>query len=104
MHREDDGLDWLMYTSSRRQGGGALFVSYQSKRAIRVFRSSDLDGPFAPSLRDNYRTNYRYFYEVLRIAIGILSFLSQLRLLLHSKVRWSLQNYKNMGCEGTHDR
>mmetsp|Transcript_26613 Transcript_26613/g.54835 ORF Transcript_26613/g.54835 Transcript_26613/m.54835 type:complete len:957 (-) Transcript_26613:496-3366(-) len=60
MHRETDGLNWFTYTSSRKQGGGALFISYRNKSPIRVFRSSDLDSPFAPPIRENHLTNYRY--------------------------------------------
>lgn len=62
MHRETDGLNWFTYTSSRKQGGGALFISYLNKSPIRVFRSSDLDSPFAPPTRKNNLTNYRYSF------------------------------------------
>ena len=59
MYREEDGLSWFMYTSSRKQGGGALCFSYRCKSPVRVFRSSDLDGSFAPPLRDFNLTSYR---------------------------------------------
>jgi hypothetical protein len=58
--REDDGLSWIQYTSSRMQGGGALCKSFLSGHQIRVFRSSNLDSPFAPPPRDQGRTSYRY--------------------------------------------
>lgn len=40
--REDDGLSWLKYTSTRRQGGGAFATAYKKQQVIRVFRSSSL--------------------------------------------------------------
>jgi len=57
--REEDGLEWLKYTSSRRQGGGGFATSYKKQQAIRVFRSSSLNNPFAPPPRPT-GTAYRY--------------------------------------------
>jgi alkylated DNA repair dioxygenase AlkB len=67
--REEDGLSWLRYTSSRRQGGGALCVSYKTKKPVRVFRSSRLEGPYRPPAFDEDRTSYRYdgLYVVTRV-------------------------------------
>ena len=58
--REEDGLSWLRYTSSRRQGGGALCKSYQTKKPVRVFRSSNLRSPYRPEAFEGGRTSYRY--------------------------------------------
>ena len=67
--REEDGLSWLRYTSSRRQGGGALCVSFKTKKPVRVFRSSRLEGPYRPPTFDEDRTSYRYdgLYVVTRV-------------------------------------
>jgi alkylated DNA repair dioxygenase AlkB len=75
--REEDGLSWLRYTSSRRQGGGALCVSYRTKKPVRVFRSSRLEGPYRPPAFDEDRTSYRYdgLYVVTRVwdSVGSIS-------------------------------
>lgn len=76
--REEDGLSWLRYTSSRRQGGGALCVSYRTKKPVRVFRSSRLEGPYRPPAFDEDRTSYRYdgLYVVTRV-IDMMGFDSE---------------------------
>lgn len=60
--REDDGLCWLQVTSSKANGGGALFQSYLSQLPVRVFRSSNLDSRYAPALyvEDTESVLYRY--------------------------------------------
>lgn len=60
--REDDGLCWLQVTSSKANGGGALFQSYLSKLPVRVFRSSNLESRYAPALymEDSESVLYRY--------------------------------------------
>ena len=65
--REEDGLQWLKYTSSRRQGGGGFATSFKKKQAIRVFRSSSLNNEYAPPPRPLGNTSYRYdgLYRVL---------------------------------------
>lgn len=67
--READGLVWLRYTSTRRQGAGALWRSLGRRSPVRVFRSSALDQPWAPKLRQSPSTGavYRYdgLYEVV---------------------------------------
>ena len=67
--REEDGLSWLRYTSSRRQGGGALCVSFRTKKPVRVFRSSNLKGSYRPVSFEGDRTSYRYdgLYVVTRV-------------------------------------
>mmetsp|Transcript_17218 Transcript_17218/g.49909 ORF Transcript_17218/g.49909 Transcript_17218/m.49909 type:complete len:209 (-) Transcript_17218:33-659(-) len=64
--READGLSWLLYTSSRAQGGGALYQSFVGNKRIRVFRSSALKSEYAPPPRQEGKTAYRYdgLYEV----------------------------------------
>ena len=57
--REEDGLSWLRYTSSRRQGGGALLTSYRGRKPVRVFRSSKLASIYAPPEQEG-KTSYRY--------------------------------------------
>lgn len=65
--REEDGLQWIKYTSSRRQGGGGFATSYRKKQPIRVFRSSSLNNKYAPPPRPLGNTSYRYdgLYRVL---------------------------------------
>ena len=65
--REEDGLQWIKYTSSRRQGGGGFATSFKKKQAIRVFRSSSLNNEYAPPPRPLGNTSYRYdgLYRVL---------------------------------------
>ena len=65
MLREADGLSWLTYTSSSKQGGGATCKSYHNESPIRVFRSSKLKSPFAPP--QGKSTSYRYdgLYKVI---------------------------------------
>ncbi|KAJ8599012.1 hypothetical protein CTAYLR_007680 [Chrysophaeum taylorii] len=46
--READGLWWLRYTSTRRQGAGALWRSAERSERVRVFRSSSLASKWAP--------------------------------------------------------
>lgn len=60
--REDDGLCWLQVTSSKANGGGALFQNFLSKLPVRVFRSSNLESRYAPALyvEDAERVLYRY--------------------------------------------
>lgn len=59
--REEDGLSWLRYTSSRRQGGGALCMSFRTKKPVRVFRSSNLKfSSYRPATFEGGRTSYRY--------------------------------------------
>ena len=58
--REEDGLQWLRYTSSRRQVAGALCLSYTRRQPVRVFRSSNLTTCYAPPEFDGGRTSYRY--------------------------------------------
>ena len=67
--REEDGLDWLRYTSSRRQGGGSLQMSFRMKKPVRVFRSSNLKGSYRPAPLEGGRTSYRYdgLYVVTRV-------------------------------------
>ena len=65
--REEDGLQWIKYTSSRRQGGGGFATSFKKKQPIRVFRSSSLNNKYAPPPRPLGNTSYRYdgLYRVL---------------------------------------
>ena len=67
--REEDGLQWLKYTSSRRQGGGGFATSYKKYQPIRVFRSSSLNNMYAPPPRPGGYTSYRYdgLYRVMFI-------------------------------------
>ena len=58
--REEDGLQWLKYTSSRRQGGGGFATAYKKNQPIRVFRSSSLNNEYAPPPRPGGYTSYRY--------------------------------------------
>jgi len=58
--REEDGLQWVRYTCSRHQGGGALCLSYNKGSCIRVFRSSNLKSKYAPPGLQHERTCYRY--------------------------------------------
>jgi len=58
--REEDGLSWLRYTSSRRQGAGALYMSFRMKKPVRVFRSSNLKSSYRPAAFEGDRTSYRY--------------------------------------------
>jgi hypothetical protein len=51
--RERDGLSWLRYTSMRKQGGGAMAVSFKNGSPIRVFRSSSAsDTKFRPVIHE----------------------------------------------------
>lgn len=65
--REEDGLQWIKYTSSRRQGGGGFATSYKKNQPIRVFRSSSLNSMYAPAPRQGGHTSYRYdgLYRVI---------------------------------------
>ena len=65
--REEDGLQWIKYTSSRRQGGGGFATSYKKNQSIRVFRSSSLNNKYAPPPRQGGYTSYRYdgLYRVM---------------------------------------
>jgi len=78
--REEDGLQWLRYTSSRRQGAGALCLSYTRRQPVRVFRSSNLTSCYAPPEFDGGRTSYRYDglckFSVLRYIIPCTCFVS----------------------------
>jgi len=58
--RERDGLTWLRYTSTRRQGASSLFQSMSRRKPIRVFRSSNLASPFAPKAKTDTAAGYRY--------------------------------------------
>ena len=58
--REEDGLCWLLYTTSRALGGGALCRSFHRKKPVRVFRSSHLQNNYAPQTKEEGRTAYRY--------------------------------------------
>ena len=58
--REEDGLVWLRYTSNRRQGSGALCLSYTQQYPLRVFRSSNLTTVYAPPKLTTGQTAYRY--------------------------------------------
>mmetsp|Transcript_17096 Transcript_17096/g.24178 ORF Transcript_17096/g.24178 Transcript_17096/m.24178 type:complete len:362 (-) Transcript_17096:674-1759(-) len=62
--QEEDNLQQLKYTSSRAQGGGALWQSFFKKRPIRVFRSSKLRNLYPPpNMSTNsgcVKTLYRY--------------------------------------------
>ena len=58
--REDDGLCWLQFTCSKKNGGGALSQSYSKELPIRVFRSSELDNPYAPIPDDEEQVFFRY--------------------------------------------
>jgi len=62
--REDDGLEWLFYTSTRMQGALGLCRSHENNSPIRVFRSSRLENQYSPppftSENNQERTSYRY--------------------------------------------
>ena len=62
--REDDGLCWLQFTGSKKNGGGALCQSYSKQMPIRVFRSSELDNPYAP-LREEEEGKVLFRYDGL---------------------------------------
>lgn len=51
--READGLLWLRYTSTRRQGAVALWRSLRDDKPVRVFRSSSLLSRWAPRKVDS---------------------------------------------------
>ena len=59
---QEDGprLDVFDYISTRRQGAGAVYRSYELQKPIRVFRSSRLRGLFAPPMKDATHHQYRY--------------------------------------------
>eukprot|EP00956_Cyclotella_meneghiniana_P015125 scaffold22937_cov73-Cyclotella_meneghiniana.AAC.8 len=64
--REGDGLCWFLYSCDRTNGGGALTRSYYKKRAIRVFRSSVLNGKYAaPYLDEDEDDEIGYRYDGL---------------------------------------
>ena len=64
--READGLCWFLYSCDRINGGGALCRSYHKKRAIRVFRSSILNGRYAsPYLDEEEDDEISYRYDGL---------------------------------------
>lgn len=64
--REGDGLCWFLYSCDRTNGGGALCRSYHKKRAIRVFRSSALNGKYAsPYLDEDEDDEIGYRYDGL---------------------------------------
>ena len=64
--RERDGLSWLRYTSTRKQGGGAMATSYKNGNPIRVFRSSSANATsFRPIIHER-RSSSRHQAAVLR--------------------------------------
>lgn len=63
--REDDGLCWLQITSSRNEGGAALYQSFLNATPIRVFRSSQLDSRYAPDLYTDELGQIIYRYDGL---------------------------------------
>ena len=64
--READGASWLRYTSTRRQGAGALWRNLKDNRQpVRVFRSSKLTNPWAPPLLNEKREPAQYRYDGL---------------------------------------
>jgi hypothetical protein len=64
---EHDELLWLTYTSSMRQGGGALGKSKSWGLPIRLFRSSSLGNALAPPTCPKGGVQYRYdgLYRVI---------------------------------------
>ena len=58
--REDDGLCWLQFTGSKKNGGGALCQSYAKQMPMRVFRSSELNNPYAPITEEGGKPLFRY--------------------------------------------
>eukprot|EP00804_Cyclotella_cryptica_P011375 CCRYP_016037-RA/>CCRYP_016037-RA protein AED:0.06 eAED:0.06 QI:353/1/1/1/1/1/10/132/1126 len=71
--REEDGLGWLLYTSTRQQGALALCISHTNGSPIRVFRSSRLESDYSPppmnSANNQQGTSYRYdgLYRVVQV-------------------------------------
>ena len=64
--RERDGLSWLRYTSTRKQGGGAMAMSYKGGNPIRVFRSSSAKATsFRPLIHEG-RSSTGHQASVLR--------------------------------------
>jgi hypothetical protein len=51
--REGDGLIWFLFSTDRTNGGGALCKSFHRKLPVRVFRSSTLNGRYAPPYLDD---------------------------------------------------
>ncbi|KAH8078174.1 SET domain-containing protein [Aureococcus anophagefferens] len=72
--READGVSWLRYTSTRRQGAGALHRSLANRDPVRVFRSSNLGGAWAPTKPPEAKEAavYRYdgLYDVVAMWTG----------------------------------
>jgi SAD/SRA domain len=61
VRNEHDTLDELAYTSNGHQGGGRLFTSFKKGHAIRVFRTSALEGPYRACQHLDLSTQmYRY--------------------------------------------
>lgn len=54
-----DGLEWLTYSSTRKQGACATFKSMKDKMPIRVYRSDALSSEYSPR-RSGSTTTYRY--------------------------------------------
>ncbi|KAH8075621.1 SET domain-containing protein [Aureococcus anophagefferens] len=63
--READGVSWLRYTSTRRQGAGALHRSLANRDPVRVFRSSNLGGAWAPTKPPEAKEAAVYRYDGL---------------------------------------
>lgn len=71
--REEDHMQWLLYSANGRQRSGALYMSWTENKPVRVFRSSNLDSPFRapkpPVGKDKNAVQYRYdgLYFVKRV-------------------------------------
>ena len=64
--READGVSWLRYTSTRKQGAAALWRNLVSNsQPIRVFRSSKLANAWAPPLLNGNKEPAQYRYDGL---------------------------------------
>ena len=64
--READGVSWLRYTSTRKQGAAALWRNLVTNgQPIRVFRSSKLANAWAPPLLNGKKEPAQYRYDGL---------------------------------------
>ena len=64
--READGVSWLRYTSTRKQGAAALWRNLVTNgQPIRVFRSSKLANAWAPPLLNGKKEPAQYRHDGL---------------------------------------
>jgi hypothetical protein len=72
--REEDHMQWLLYSANSQQRGGALYTSGTENRPVRVFRSSNLHSPFSapkPSLMGKGKTAVQYRYDGLYLVTRV---------------------------------